>query len=94
MSLSKELLLSEAERLVARAERKLRRYHSLRDNDRVQQAQQELRRLQLYRAMLQRHSADALMPEYVRARGLVERGAPMQMRFAKAPTSLRREARK
>jgi hypothetical protein len=74
MSLSKELLVAEAERLLARAERKVRRYRSMRDNGAIaQRAELELKRLHLYRAILgSNNCARALMPEYVLARGLVD----------------------
>lgn len=84
MSLKSELLLEEADRLIFRAERRAancREYalrleqKSLDANDartRVRRAESELKRLHLYRRiLLNANSADALMPEYVMARGLV-----------------------
>jgi hypothetical protein len=71
-------LIAEADRIAARAKRQLRRYHyqlvqrenqSLDVSDvraRATRAERELRRVDLYRAVLQsRPSEQALMPEYV-----------------------------
>ena len=69
MSLSNELLVAEAERLIARTEREVRRHRS--GGEHARQAERGLKRLQLYRAVLKgTNSAHALMPEYVTARGL------------------------
>jgi hypothetical protein len=77
MSLSKELLAAEADRLVARAERELQRHRDLATQGEIAlRAERELKRLNLYRAVLKSaNSADALMPEYVFARGLVDEPA-------------------
>ena len=76
MSLSRELLLTEADRLVARAERKVRRCRSNRDTEHALRAEQELKRLYLYREILtSNNSAQALMPEYVFERGLAPESA-------------------
>jgi hypothetical protein len=73
MSFSNELLVAEAERLIARAEREVRRHRG--GGEPALQAERELKRLQLYRAVLKgTNSAHALMPEYVTARGLASPG--------------------
>jgi hypothetical protein len=73
MSLSQELLVAEAERLIARAEREVRRNRRGGLSEKAERAEFELKRLQLYRAVLRSsNSAHALMPEYILARGLVE----------------------
>jgi len=74
MSLSTELLVAEAERLVTRAERAVARHRSVADTgDLALRVELELKRLQLYRAVLKStNAAHALMPEYVAARGLVD----------------------
>jgi hypothetical protein len=70
MSLSPDRLIAEAERLVARAERELKR-HGVAQNEQAHRAYRELQRLRLYRAVLTSDLAtSALMPEYVAARGL------------------------
>ena len=70
MSLSPELLIAEADRLAARAERELKR-HGAGKNEHAHRAQRKLDRLRLYRAVLtSKQAASALMPEYVAARGL------------------------
>ena len=75
MPLSRELLVNEADRLVARAERKVRRFRRNRDTELVLRVELELKRLHLYRAILRSdNSAQALMPEYVFARGFAPRG--------------------
>jgi hypothetical protein len=84
MSLSTELLLAEADRLIFRAERHLAscREHaerveenSLDTSDAAQRAKRaeiQLKRLKLYRHVLRNmNSVSALMPEYILARGLV-----------------------
>ena len=73
MSLSTKVLLAEADRLVARAERQLRHYRKAKDTSEfARRAEQELKRLHLYRAVLtSTNAAHALMPEYALARGLV-----------------------
>jgi hypothetical protein len=74
MSLSTELLVAEAERLLARAKRVVERHRDLEDTGEIaRRAEQELKRLQLYRAVLKStNSAHALMPEYILARGLAD----------------------
>jgi hypothetical protein len=70
MSLSQELLVAEAERLVARAEHEVKR-HAAGQSQHARRSQRELQRLRLYRAVLtSERAASALMPEYVAARGL------------------------
>jgi hypothetical protein len=84
MSFTTSLLILEADRLADRAERKLRlcreriaelESHSLDAgllHDRAKQAERELKRIDLYRAVLKSSNpAHALMPEYIVARGLV-----------------------
>jgi hypothetical protein len=74
MSLSPALLIAEAERLVARAERKVQRHRSVsHESEAAQRAERELQRLRLYRTVLTgARSASALMPEYIAARGLAD----------------------
>ena len=73
MSLSRRLLIAEAERLVARAERHLKRHHRAADTDIARRAERELQRLQLYRAVVRSvNTADAIMPEYAVAGGFVD----------------------
>lgn len=70
MSLSPGLLIAEADRLVARAERDVKR-HGANQNEHAQHAHRQLQRLRLYRAVLIGEQAtSALMPEYIVARGL------------------------
>jgi len=70
MSLSPGLLIAEADRLVARAERDVKRYGA-NQNEHAQHAHRQLQRLRLYRAVLIGEQAtSALMPEYIVARGL------------------------
>ncbi len=72
MALDTALLIAEADRLIARAERERERHRSESRSASVDRAERELKRLQLYRAILtSRTSAHALMPEYVVARGLL-----------------------
>jgi len=73
MQFSREVLLDEADRLVARAEHRLERFQVRRtDPAIIERAERELRRLQLYQAVLATtETADAIMPEYARARGLL-----------------------
>jgi hypothetical protein len=74
MPLSRESLVNEADRLVARAERKVKRFRSNLDTKHALQAEQQVKRLHLYRAILRSdNSAQALMPEYVFARGFAPR---------------------
>jgi len=75
MLLSTEMLVGEADRLLARAERAVKRHRELGDTGvGARRAQQELRRLQLYRAVLvSTNTAHAVMPEYAVARGLLRR---------------------
>ena len=77
MPLSTKVLVAEADRLVARAERQVERYRRLNDmREFARRAELDLKRLHLYRAVLaSTNSAHALMPEYVVARGLVSEGA-------------------
>ena len=75
MSLSRRLLIAEAERLVARAEREVKRHSRAADTDIARRAQRGLQRLQLYRAVVRSvNSAHAIMPEYAVARGFVDPG--------------------
>jgi hypothetical protein len=91
MSYSRNLLLSEADRLVSRTEDQIRahreRIAALEDQslDATEErelasiAERDLKRLELYRSVLRSGSnpAHALMPEYIVARGLVpEHGDP------------------
>jgi len=70
MSLSPELLVAEAERLVARAEREVKR-QGTGQSEHARRSLRELQRLRLYRAVLiSERAASALMPEYVEAQGL------------------------
>ena len=73
MALSRKVLLAEADRLLARAERQVEHYRKANDSSEfAQRAERELKRLHLYRAVLtSTNAAHALMPEYVLARGLV-----------------------
>jgi hypothetical protein len=73
MSLSMKVLVAEADRLVARAERQVERYRRVNDTSEFAlRAELDLKRLHLYRAVLaSTNSAHALMPEYALARGLV-----------------------
>jgi len=85
MSFTTNLLLSEADRLLDRAERQLRSHReqirrmesrSL-DAKSVRQlalrAEREVKRLELYRSVLKSSNpAHAFMPEYLVARGLVD----------------------
>ena len=69
MPLSTEVLVAETERLVARAELAIRDGAG---NASALRAEQELKRLRLYRAILiSTNAAHALMPEYLVARGLL-----------------------
>jgi hypothetical protein len=72
MPLSTELLIAEADRLVARTEREIERHRSAADGGAMaERAAAELKRLHLYRAILtSSNAAHALMPEYIVARGL------------------------
>jgi hypothetical protein len=72
MSLSMKVLVAEADRLVARAERQVERYRRVNDTSEfARRAELDLKRLHLYRAVLaSTNSAHAMMPEYVIARGL------------------------
>jgi hypothetical protein len=73
MSLSPDLLVAEADQLVARAERNVKRHVSGRD-EHVQRARRELQRLWFYRAvLLNKPDTSALMLEYIFARGLAGR---------------------
>jgi len=85
MALSTQLLLAEANRLIFRAERHVessREYVARLEvqsldtgeaKERTKRAERELKRLELYRSVLKNsNSAEALMPEYVLARGLVQ----------------------
>jgi hypothetical protein len=74
MTWSTELLVAEADGLLSRAERELQRYRDARDTGQgARRAEQDLKRLQLYRAVLtSTNSAHALMPEYVAARRRLE----------------------
>jgi hypothetical protein len=67
MTLSTRVLVAEADRLIARAERQVARHRKARDaSDFAKRAERELKRLQLYRAVLANtNSAHALMPEHV-----------------------------
>jgi hypothetical protein len=70
MSLTRELLVAEAERLVARSEREVKR-NGAGQSEHARHARRKLERLRLYRSVLtSEQSANALMPEYVAARGL------------------------
>src|SRR5438128_1325976 len=73
MLLSTEMLVGEADRLLARAERAVRRHRELGDTGvSARRAQQELSRLQLYRAVLvSANTARAVMPEYAALRGFL-----------------------
>jgi len=73
MSLSTKVLIAEADRLVARAERQVRHYRRVNDmSEFARRAELDLKRLHLYRAVLaSTNAAHALMPEYVAARGLI-----------------------
>jgi hypothetical protein len=71
MTLSRWLLLAEADRLVTRAEAHVERYRKTKDASALAEYERELKRLQLYRAVLaSSNSAHAIMPEYIVARGL------------------------
>ncbi|MGE3702666.1 MAG: hypothetical protein AB7G08_28450 [Hyphomicrobiaceae bacterium] len=73
MSLSRRLLIAEAERLVARAEREVKRHRRAAHTDVARRAERELQRLQLYRAVVRNvNTAHAIMPEYAVARGFVD----------------------
>ncbi|MGE3702684.1 MAG: hypothetical protein AB7G08_28545 [Hyphomicrobiaceae bacterium] len=73
MPLSKTLLIAEAERLVARAERDVKRHSRAAHTDIARRAERELQRLQLYRAVVRSaNAAHAIMPEYAVARGFVD----------------------
>jgi hypothetical protein len=73
MPLSRTLLIAEAERLVARAEREVERHSRAAHTDIARRAERELQRLQLYCAVLRSvNSAHAIMPEYAVARGFVD----------------------
>ena len=76
MSLSTRVLVAEADRLVARAERQMERYRRMNDTSAfARRTELELKRLHLYRAVLaSTNAAHALMPEYVVARGLAPEG--------------------
>ena len=76
MFLSPEMLAAEAERLVSRAEQEVHRYRAAADaSELAHRAELELKRLQLYRAVVKSvNSAHVFMPEYVAARGLIENG--------------------
>jgi hypothetical protein len=90
MTLSTKLLIAEADRLLTRAEKRarlLRRRPA--HGEFARQAELEVKRLQLYRAVLAAsNSAQALMPEYVFARGLL----PAEEIAATAKTSRRERA--
>jgi hypothetical protein len=84
MSLSSDLLLSEADRLVSRAQTRLRSHRertaalesqsldAREERELAAIAERDLKRLELYRAVLRGSSnpAHAMMPEYILARGL------------------------
>ena len=73
MSLSRRLLIAEAERLVARAEREVKRHSRATHTDIARRAKRHLERLQLYRAVVHTaNAAHAIMPEYAMARGFVD----------------------
>jgi len=73
MSLSRRLLIAEAQRLVARAEREVKRHSRATHTDIARRAERELQRLQLYRAVVcSANAAHAIMPEYAMARGFVD----------------------
>jgi len=62
MSLSPELIIAEADRLVARAERAMKRHGASRDEH--ARALRQLQKLRLYRAVLTgKQSVAALMPK-------------------------------
>ena len=72
MPFSREVLLREAEWLVARATKRFEISARRADPAMTERAERELRRLQLYQAVLATtETADAIMPEYARARGLL-----------------------
>ena len=72
MPISREVLLREAERLVARAAKRFESSARHADPAMTERAERELRRLQLYQAVLATtEAAHAIMPEYARARGLL-----------------------
>jgi hypothetical protein len=73
MPFSREALLQEAERLVARAAKRFERFSATHaDPAMTERAERELQRLQLYQAILSTtEAAHAIMPEYARARGLL-----------------------
>jgi hypothetical protein len=70
--LSTKVLVAEADRLLARAERQVEHYRRSNDTSEfARRAELDLKRLHLYRAVLaSTNSAHALMPEYVVVRGL------------------------
>jgi hypothetical protein len=72
MTWSTELLIAEADRLLSRAEKELQRHRDIQDTSAgARRAEQDVKRLRLYRAVLSSaNSAHALMPEYVAARRL------------------------
>ena len=73
MPLSRRLLMAEAERLVTRAEREVKRHSRAAHTDIARRAESELQRLQLYRAVVRTaNAAHAIMPEYAVARGFVD----------------------
>jgi hypothetical protein len=71
MALSTKILITEADRLVARAEGRVQRHRRAEDTGAIpERAEQELKRLRLYRAILtSSEAAHALMPEYIAALG-------------------------
>jgi hypothetical protein len=73
MSVANDVLLVEAERLIARAERTLRRHQSgAALSEAARHAELQLKRLRLYRAVLKSsNAAHAIMPEFAIARGLL-----------------------
>jgi hypothetical protein len=71
MTLSRTLLLAEADRLVTRAEAHVEHYRKTNNASALVEHERELKRLHLYRAVLaSSNSAHAIMPEYIVARGL------------------------
>jgi hypothetical protein len=91
MTFTTGTLIAEADRIVARAKRQLRHYHhqlvqresqSLDVSDvrvRATRAERELRRVDLYRAVLKSGpSEQALMPEYVLTRWSRNWRAPLR----------------
>jgi hypothetical protein len=74
MSWSSQQLIAEADTLMSRAEGAVRRYREARDTGpAARRAEQDLKRLQLYRAVLAHtNAAHALMPEFIAARRWLE----------------------